>query len=729
MPRLRNRLFSVLIAASMLLALAAPAAARVDATAGPSLPDEATGVIVTWQGGSERSVRAALARKGLSVTRSLQGDRGAVVSIPDGADAEKLTETLSAIPGVKVAAEERQIIRPLWTPNDPRYPSQWAYSRIQGESAWDIERGKSFVTVAVIDTGADLTHPELTPAMDLTRDFDFVNDDDEANDLNGHGTHVSGIVAAASDNATGVAGTAPGVTIVPIKVIGRYTGSTADFVDGLYYAADLGVDVVNMSLGTTAADLGASGIQLMQDAVDYAYSKGVVLVAAAGNEGNSDIYYPAACNNVICVSATDPTDTLASYSNRGAAVDIAAPGGASTVSARILSTYTQAGAHTYASLYGTSMASPFVAATAALLLSHTPAATNAEVETALLSSAKDLGAAGWDSSYGFGLLQMRDALDALTAPSPGVSRVYGLNRYETAIAQSAAGFASDTVTTTIIASGEDFPDALSGGLLAGAYGSPMLLTRRTALPAGLLAEIQRLGAVKVVLIGGPESIDQSVVDELTGVGITVQRIAGSDRYATASAVAAEYKKVTGATRLSKAFLARGDLYPDALAVSALSAANGIPVLLTRTGSLTKSSRNALTSMGATEVVIAGSSAAVSDTVAASVSGLPGVSVTRWEGADRYATAARVARQGIARGWATGSYYGVATGLNFPDALGGGVLAGVNSGVVLLTKPDALSPSTRAVVQDLGYDGATVVIYGSTSAVSQAVEGDLMKIRY
>lgn len=726
MRRARNRALVALVIAALLSALALPAAGSTQAHVSAHA---ATGVIVRWESGASKGVSAALASRGLRVQRTLYGNRGAVVAIPEGVDATTLTRSLASIPGVRIAAEDRQVMKPLWTPNDPRFPEQWAYSRIQATSAWDVELGESFVTVGVIDTGADLTHPELVGALDLTRDRDFVSDDTTADDLNGHGTHVSGIIAAASDNATGVAGTAPGVKIVPIKVIGRYTGSTSDFIDGLYYAADLGVDVANMSLGSTASDLGASGVALMQEAVDYAYSKGVVMVAAAGNENSTDIYYPGACDHVICVSATDPADVRATYSNHGPAVDIAAPGGGATASTGILSTYVRSGQHTYANLSGTSMASPFVAATAALLRSHVPAATPAEVETALLSSAKDLGDPGWDELYGYGLLQMRDALDALEAPSPAVTRIAGADRYATAIAQSVSGFASDTVTTAVLASGEDFPDALTGSSLAGAYGSPLLLTKRASLPPGLLAELSRLGATQVVVVGGSAAVSSEVLGEIESAGITVRRIAGADRYATAAAVAEELELVVGAPSVHEAFLARGDRFPDAIAVSPLSASHGVPVLLTRPSTMPTATAEALASIQATEVVIVGSVAAVSAEVATAVSALPGMTVTRWAGADRYETTAQVARNGIARGWVSAEYFGIATGSNFPDALGGGALAAHAGGVVLLSAPTALPASARLVIQDLGHDAVPVAIYGSTAAISNNVAGDLMRIRY
>ncbi|MCE5191586.1 MAG: S8 family serine peptidase [Actinomycetia bacterium] len=727
MRRALHRALAFAVSTALLFVLSAPAWASTSAHVGAHAP--ATGIIVAWEAGSATRVRTALSRRGLRVQRTLYGNRGAVVSIPNGVDAAALTTSLSAMPGVKIAAENRQVMRPLWTPNDPLFSAQWAYRHIQGASAWDVERGDAFVTVAIIDTGADLTHPELIPALDLTRDWDFVNDDDTADDVNGHGTHVAGIIAAASNNAIGVVGTAPGVKTVPIKVIGTAGGSNADFVEGLWYAADLGVDVINMSVGTTAGDLGAGGIALMQDAVDYAYSNGIVMVAAAGNDSSSDSYYPGACDHVISVSATDPTDMLAAYSNYGSAIDIAAPGGGAASGTGILSTYTIFGSHTYEYLFGTSMASPFVAAGAALLRSHVPTATPAEVETALFSSAKDMGEAGWDSKYGHGMLQMRDALDAILAPAPGVFRIQGADRYATAIAQSRFGFASDTVTTTVLVSGEEFADALVGSSLAGAYGSPLLLTRSGSLPGGLLAEIKRLGARKVVVIGGPAAVGLPVTDALVSAGLEVQPVWGPDRYATAAAAAEELQVVTGAASLPRTFLVRGDLYPDALAVSPFAAGNATPVLLTRPNVLPDASRASLQSIGATEVIIAGSTTAVGTAVASAVSALPGVDVTRWQGLDRYETAADVAREGIGRGWATGSYFGVATGANFPEGLAGGVLAARERGVVLLTNPLKLSASARGVVQELGHDGARVAIYGSTSAISKVVEGELMRIRY
>ena len=279
-------------------------------------------------------------------------------------------------------------------------------------------------------------------------------------------------------------------------------------------------------------------------------------------------------------------------------------------------------------------------------------------------------------------------------------------------------------------SGENFPDALAASSLAGAYDGPLLLTRRTSLPSGVLAELQRIGTTHVVIVGGSAAVGTGVATALQNAGLEVERIQGGDRYATAAAVAVELMAVLDVTSLPTAFLARGDLFPDALAAAPLANARGIPVLLTRPASLPGVTRATLESIGATEVVVLGSSTAVGTDVVGTLVSLPGaVSLPRWEGSDRYATAEAIARSGIERGWATAGYFGVATGVDFPDALSGANVCGANGGVLLLTKPKALSPGTQAMLQELGRDGVPVAIIGSARAVSMNVQGDLMRIRY
>jgi serine protease len=239
---------------------------------------------------------------------------------------------------------------------------------------------------------------------------------DGSADEDGHGTHVAGIIGATANNAAGIAGLARGVAILPVRVLdGNGSGWNSDIAKGIVYAADRGAAVINLSLGSTSASA------TVRDAVAYANSKGSVVVAAAGNSrsSGSPTSYPAAFPNVIGVGATDSTNRVASFSNAGSYVDVAAPG------VKILSTVPATG---YANLSGTSMATPYVAAAAALLRAAKPAATTAQVAAALQSTAVDLGAAGRDNDFGYGLIDPQAALCSLVscgtatpAPSTGTS--------------------------------------------------------------------------------------------------------------------------------------------------------------------------------------------------------------------------------------------------------------------------------------------------------------------
>jgi hypothetical protein len=236
---------------------------------------------------------------------------------------------------------------------------------------------------------------------------DYVNGTDGRIDPNGHGTHVAGIIAAQADNGRGIAGGAPGVHILPVRVLDATgSGSTSNVAAGIIWAADNGARVINLSLGGGAS-------QGMHDAIIYAVNKGAVVLAAAGNSGDGAApVYPGAFDESIAVAAIDSNRTRASFSNTGSYVDIAAPG------AGIISTYGSA-ANAYASMSGTSMATPYAAAAAALVLSAKPSLSSTGVRDLLLASADDLGSAGFDNWYGYGLVDPRDAVNRALAPVPG----------------------------------------------------------------------------------------------------------------------------------------------------------------------------------------------------------------------------------------------------------------------------------------------------------------------
>jgi len=316
--------------------------------------------------------------------------------------AEKILGKKSEILRIDDDVEVFTLARPIKIGKTPKpQPVEvlpWGIDRIDAEKVWGITTGDP-IKVAIVDTGIDVKHPDLVD--NLKGGVSTVWYTTSYNDDNGHGTHVAGIVAAI-DNEIGVVGVGPKIDLYAVKVLDRHgSGYLSDVIEGLDWAIQNGIQVVNMSLGTSA------DIPSFHEAIQKANAAGIIQIAAAGNTGSS-VLYPAAYPEVIAVSATDNTDTLASWSSRGPEIDLAAPG------VSIYSTYK---GQTYKTLSGTSMAAPHVTGTVALIIDRKTCDYNldgicspAEVKQRLTETAEDLGAVGKDDFYGFGLVDAEKAV-------------------------------------------------------------------------------------------------------------------------------------------------------------------------------------------------------------------------------------------------------------------------------------------------------------------------------
>ncbi len=420
-------------------------------SSGEYIPDQ---LIVKFKEGilstAEKQLNDAL---GTSVIHTSRQGGFKVIQIPAGRTVPEMVNAYRQQTIVQYA-EPNYIRRLTLIPNDTYYSYQWHFAQINMAAAWDLDTtaplygGDPSIVVAVIDTGvAYETYGSYQIAPDLAitnfwvnsdeiagnlidddgngyvddvNGWDFAYSDAHPNDDQSHGTHVTGTIAQSTNNSIGVAGIAFNTTIMPIKVLDSNGDGTDVWVaDGIYYAANNGARIINLSLGGTGSST------TMENAVAYARNHGVVVIAAAGNNGNNVPFYPAAYDAyVIAVGATRYDQARPSYSNYGSYLDIAAPGGDVTVDQTgdgwvdgvLQQTFgvnpTDWG---YWFFQGTSMASPHVAGVAALFLAKHPSWTAAQVRNAIESTATDIGTAGRDDYYGWGLLNASAAINSSTA--------------------------------------------------------------------------------------------------------------------------------------------------------------------------------------------------------------------------------------------------------------------------------------------------------------------------
>jgi subtilisin family serine protease len=373
------------IAVAAVHVLGSPRQAGASDLTGLAVPGE---IIVRYDASASPSVRRQLAA-GVEArgVRKLRLPRTELVKLPAGANVEQTIAELEQQPGV-LSAEPNLRVRALTTPDDSYFGSLWGLNNtgqrlkkdakmkadadIDAPEAWDTFSGNGTVTVAVIDTGVDYTHPDLIGSVN--GGYDFADNDPDPMDEHYHGTHVAGTIGAHGNNGVGVTGVNWNVNILPIRVLDSDGGGTLEsVVNGIAYAGQQGADVANMSIGY----YGHSPV--VEDAINAAGS--TLFVAAAGNDTNNDDgegMEPCTVNapNMLCVAATNPSDKLAWFSNYGRrTVDVAAPG------VDVLSTVPGA---EYALLSGTSMATPHVAGIAALALGLNPSLTTEQLKQVVM---------------------------------------------------------------------------------------------------------------------------------------------------------------------------------------------------------------------------------------------------------------------------------------------------------------------------------------------------------
>jgi subtilisin family serine protease len=325
-------------------------------------------LVVTMRAGTShaRADRLAAVPGGRLVGRIDQLDVR-VVEVP-ATVVEAARSRWARTPGV-LSVETDGVVRIDWIPPDPMWEEQWEQRQVRAPRAWNLERGERTTVVAVVDTGVQRTHPDL--ALRLVKGRDFVNQDANPADDNGHGTKVAGVIAATA-NSRGVAGMCNKCRIMPVKALAANgTGLWTVAARGIVWAADHGADVINLSFG------GPTGGPILQEAIQYARDKGAVVIGSAGNNGSTAPFYPGAFPEVLSVAASDDFDLRFDWSNASTSwVEMAAPG----------CTWTTKVTSVFDSFCGTSAAAPIVSGIAALVRSARPSYGPSQVETILKGS-------------------------------------------------------------------------------------------------------------------------------------------------------------------------------------------------------------------------------------------------------------------------------------------------------------------------------------------------------
>ncbi len=390
-------------------------------------------VLVKFAGTSDDRIREILARENAQVKKQYPRCGVHLVTFNNGLTEEVTAARLMVHQEVEYA-ERNLICRPSWRPNDPLFINQWNFQQLDMEAAWDLNRGGSpSVIVAVIDSGVAYENfgefgraPDLA-GVNFVHSWDFVDNDSHANDQDGHGTHVTGTIAQATNNGYGSTGVAFNSSIMPLRVVGpEGTATHGDIAEALRWAGDHGAKIANMSLG------GTGGTSTVSGALRDTFNQGMLSFAANGNDANdpdwsTGIDFPANDTNCVAVGAIRYDRTRSYYSQYGSAAELSAPGGDTRVDQDGDGFTDGVVQETYGNSFntfrfywwqGTSMASPHAAGVAALIASMGVSQPSA-IRNLMRESTEDLGPAGYDEQYGYGLINARIALAQLSDGGSG----------------------------------------------------------------------------------------------------------------------------------------------------------------------------------------------------------------------------------------------------------------------------------------------------------------------
>jgi thermitase len=387
----------VIVFASLAIYIVYTSMASDGETQGPELkiageyaPDR---ILVRFKPGTRGEKEREVAnRNGLEQIDEIPQIETKVLKIKDKGNVAAKIRALSKNPNI-IYAEPDYIVKSELTPNDPMYKDQWSHQYVYTPAAWDTTTGSEGNIIAILDSGLELTHPDILGRT--IPGYDFINKDDDPSDDRGHGTRVTGLALATGNNAQGVVGVDWQSRIMPVKVLdSNGTGTWFGVGQGIVWAVDNGAKVINMSFSAYSANYA------LMDAVKYASSKSVVMVAASGNDGNDVKNYPAALPEVMAVGSSYK-DRLSAFSSYGEHLSVSAPGE---------SVYTTTLGGLYARIAGTSAASPHVAGLASLVWAANPNLSAVQVREIIESTARDLGDPGFDIYFGHGHINAEAAV-------------------------------------------------------------------------------------------------------------------------------------------------------------------------------------------------------------------------------------------------------------------------------------------------------------------------------